>query len=103
LVASGPLWLLAWGYEKLRHREGMGFGDVKMAAMIGAFLGPKLVLMTLILGSLMGAVIGLGFVAFAKKKASTYEMPFGSFLGVAGMIVGLWGPVAAAWHAHIGH
>ncbi|MEP7354174.1 MAG: prepilin peptidase [Acidobacteriota bacterium] len=102
LIASLPLWALAWSYEKIRKREGMGFGDVKMAAMIGAFLGPKLVLMTLILGSVMGSVIGVLAVLFTKKKASTYEMPFGSFLGVAGLIVALWGPVIAVWYDKLG-
>src|SRR5262249_13922669 len=55
-LASGMIWLVGWGYEKIRHREGLGFGDVKMLAMIGAFLGLRFTLLTLISASLLGSV-----------------------------------------------
>jgi len=86
-VAAAFCSLALWGigalYEKIRHREGLGFGDVKMVAMIGAFLGLEGVLMTLVVGSVLGSVVGLGFIIFARKDASTYELPFGTFLGIA--------------------
>jgi len=89
-VSSLVLWLLRLVYEKVRHREGLGLGDVKMVAMIGAFSGLQGVLFTIMLGSILGTVIGLAFIVFARKKASTFELPYGSFLGVAGLIVAFW-------------
>ena len=88
LLCAGALWLVAALYQKLRHREGMGLGDVKMIAMIGAFLGMQTALLTLIVGSLLGAVVGLLYIWLTGKDASTYELPFGSFLGVAALGVG---------------
>jgi leader peptidase (prepilin peptidase)/N-methyltransferase len=89
-LSSLALWLLRVVYEKVRHREGLGLGDVKMVAMIGAFTGLQGVLFTIMLGSVLGTVIGLGFILFARKKASTFELPYGSFLGIAGLIVAFW-------------
>jgi leader peptidase (prepilin peptidase)/N-methyltransferase len=83
--SSLVLWLLRWAYEKVRHREGLGLGDVKMVAMIGAFLGLQGVLFTIMVGSILGSVVGLGFIFIARKEAATYELPFGSFLGIAGL------------------
>ena len=83
-VGSGSIWLVGWLYEKLRHREGLGFGDVKMIAMIGAFVGLRLSLMTLILASIAGSVLGLAYIKLTQKDAATYELPFGSFSGCDG-------------------
>jgi len=102
LIASGAIWLVGFLYEKIRHREGLGFGDVKMIAMIGAFLGLRLALLTLMLASLLGAILGLIYVFATRKDSSTYELPFGSFLGVAALIVGLFGQVIVVWYSHLG-
>jgi leader peptidase (prepilin peptidase)/N-methyltransferase len=99
---GGALWVVGALYEKLRHREGLGFGDVKMVAMIGTFLGVQGALLTLIAGSLLGAVIGLAYVWFTGKDASTYELPFGSFLGVAALAVGFFGEVIFNWYSRLG-
>ena len=88
LICAGALWLVALLYEKVRHREGLGLGDVKMVAMIGAFVGTQAALLTLIAGSLLGAIVGLFYIWFTGKDASTYELPFGTFLGVAALGVG---------------
>jgi leader peptidase (prepilin peptidase)/N-methyltransferase len=93
LAAGGGIWLIGWLYQKARHREGMGFGDVKMIAMIGAFLGFQETLLTLILASVLGSVTGVAYVLITKKDMSTYELPFGSFIGLAGLAVALWGHV----------
>jgi leader peptidase (prepilin peptidase)/N-methyltransferase len=77
-------------YQRIRHREGLGFGDVKMVAMIGAFLGLQGALLTLIVGSLLGAIVGLCYIWFTGKDASTYELPFGTFLGTAALCVGFY-------------
>ncbi len=74
----------------VRKIEGLGFGDIKLMGMVGAFLGVRLALLTIMLGSFMGAVVGLAYIKFAGKD-NQYELPFGSFLGVAAIIAGLRG------------
>lgn len=88
-VLSGLLWLVGWAFEKLRHHEGLGFGDVKMIAMIGAFLGFQGALLSLLIGSLLGSVIGLIYSRMARTDWRTQELPFGSFLGIAALIVSI--------------
>ncbi|MCU1263388.1 MAG: type 4 prepilin peptidase 1, partial [Bryobacterales bacterium] len=81
IIPSGSLWLGGVLFEKMRHKEGLGFGDVKMMAMIGAFLGLKGALLTLIAGSLLGSVVGLTYIAITRKDAGSYQLPLGTFLG----------------------
>lgn len=83
----GSLWTIAYLYRKFRGQEGMGMGDFKMAAMIGAFLGLMPMLFALMIGSVLGAVVGIFYIAVAKEDARTYEVPFGSFLGIAAVAV----------------
>jgi leader peptidase (prepilin peptidase)/N-methyltransferase len=89
-VGSGSIWLVGWLYYKVRHREGLGLGDVKMIAMIGAFQGLRVSLLTLILASVAGSVAGLAYIKLTKKDAATYELPFGSFLGATALFLALW-------------
>ena len=98
---SGVLWLVGTLYQKVRHREGLGFGDVKMVAMIGAFLGIQGALLTLIVGSLLGAVVGLCYIWVTGKDASTYELPFGTFLGAAALGVGFYSEVLVFWYSRL--
>jgi leader peptidase (prepilin peptidase)/N-methyltransferase len=100
--SSGSIWLVGYLYQKWRHRDGLGLGDVKMIAMIGAFLGLKAALLTLIVASLSGALVGLGYIFVTGKDASTYELPFGSFLGFAGLAVAMFGDVVVVWYSHVG-
>jgi leader peptidase (prepilin peptidase)/N-methyltransferase len=86
-VVSAAIWLVGWAYLKLRHREGLGFGDVKMIAMLGAFLGAPYTLLAIMAGSALGAVTGLLYILLTRKNASTYPLPFGSFLGAAALVV----------------
>ena len=97
IVGAGSIWLVGFLYEKIRHREGMGLGDVKMIAMIGAFMGLPVALFTLIVASLAGSIIGLIFIRLTKQDAATYELPFGSFLGAAGLLIALAGKVLPVW------
>ena len=83
------LWFGGWIYFKLRHREGLGLGDVKLIAMVGAFLGLQGALLTLIVGSLAGSVIGYAYIKITHKDAATYELPFGTFLGLAAIAISL--------------
>ena len=98
---AGTLWIVGVIYQKVRHREGLGFGDVKMVAMIGAFLGLQGSLLTLIAGSLLGAIVGLCYIWFTGKDASTYELPFGTFLGAAALGVGFFGEVFLNWYSRV--
>jgi leader peptidase (prepilin peptidase)/N-methyltransferase len=100
--SSGLVWFVGWAYQKVRHREGMGFGDVKMLAMIGAFLGLRGSLGAMIFGSLLGSVLGYGYIYLRKKDPSTYELPFGSFLGIAALGIAVWGEGIAAWYGRLG-
>ena len=79
------LWGGGWIYYKVRHREGLGFGDVKLIAMVGSFLGLRGALATLVLGSFAGSVIGYTYIKLAGKDPDTFELPFGSFLGAAAL------------------
>ncbi len=83
------LWGGGWLYFKIRHKEGLGLGDVKLIAMVGSFLGLRGALFTLVAGSLMGSVIGLAYIKLTGKDAGSYELPFGTFLGVAALAAGL--------------
>ena len=80
-VGAGGLYLLAFLYERLAGREGMGLGDVKMLGMIGAFLGPLGVLLTVLLASLAGSLVGLGLIAVGGGDRKM-RLPFGVFLSL---------------------
>ena len=81
VLGGGSLWLMGELYFRIRHEEGMGFGDVKMLAMIGAFLGWKLMLLTLVLSSFLGSIVGVAMIAFNRGDMK-YALPFGTFLAV---------------------
>ena len=85
------LWGGGWLYQKVRHREGLGLGDVKLIAMVGAFLGMRNALATLIIGSVSGSILGYAYIKLTHKDASTYELPFGTFLGLAALILAFAG------------
>jgi prepilin signal peptidase PulO-like enzyme (type II secretory pathway) len=121
--------LLLWGaatlYKLVRGREGMGMGDVKMMAMVGAFLGLRGTFLTILLGSLLGSVVGVSVVlalylggwrnAVAKRAsrrglgtesslrwaiASQYQLPLGTFLGIGALTLVYLAPsLASHWPA----
>jgi leader peptidase (prepilin peptidase)/N-methyltransferase len=97
LLGGGLLWLSAQLYFRVRKIEGMGLGDVKMMAMVGAFLGWRYAWLTILLGSLLGALIGGAYIALFKK-GRRYELPFGSFLGVGAALAAFWGPDLLNWY-----
>jgi prepilin signal peptidase PulO-like enzyme (type II secretory pathway) len=102
LVCGGFLWAVAELYLRIRKIEGLGFGDIKLMGMVGALLGVKLTLLTIMLGSMMGAVIGMLFIKLTGKD-SRYELPFGSFLGLATIISALWGRQMIGGYTRIVH
>ncbi len=96
-VGSGVLWLVSEAYFRLRGREGMGMGDVKMMLMAGAFLGVKQTLLTILAGSLLGSFLGLAFILI-RRKGSDYELPFGTFLGLAALLAVFFGAPVVDWY-----
>jgi len=97
LAGGGSLLLIAEAYRLVRREEGLGMGDVKMLAMIGAFLGWKLMLLTLVLSSLLGAAVGLVMIA-ARKGDMKYALPFGTFLAVGALVASIAGEAIIAWY-----
>jgi leader peptidase (prepilin peptidase)/N-methyltransferase len=102
IFCAAALWAVGAFYARVRHREGLGLGDVKMVATIGSFLGLQGVLMTLIIGSTLGAVVGLLYVLITRKDAATYELPLGTFLGIAGLLVAVYGELVLGWYSRLG-
>ncbi|MEE2821685.1 MAG: prepilin peptidase [Acidobacteriota bacterium] len=90
LMGAGILWLVGEIYLRVKKVQGIGFGDIKMMAMVGAFLGWQHTWLTIVLGSLFGALIGSFYIYF-QEKGIKYELPFGSFLAVAAIISTLCG------------
>lgn len=97
LVGGGILYAVAVGYEWMTGTEGMGFGDVKLLAMIGAFLGWRAVPLCLLLASLSGSVIGLG-VMLLRGKDRKFPIPFGPFLAAGALIALLFGDAIIDWY-----
>ncbi len=97
LVGGGSLWLVAWLYERMTGREGMGGGDIKLLAMIGAFLGWQGVLLSLFLGSVVGSVIGVG-IMIARGADTRLALPFGPFLAIGALTTLLQGEALIAWY-----
>jgi leader peptidase (prepilin peptidase)/N-methyltransferase len=95
VVGSGYLWLFAWAWKTFLKREGMGGGDIKLAAMFGALLGPVGAFLTITLAAFGGALTGAALMARGRGGMRT-ELPFGAFLAPAAMAVFLWGESLAA-------
>lgn len=125
IVGGGILWVVGAGYFRLRGREGMGWGDVKMLALIGAFIGWQLTLLTLALAAILGSLtgIGLALLLFVRRSARARRrrlswpralararesvgvffawraLPFGVFLGAMAVVSWAWGGSLWAWYA----
>ena len=99
-LGGGVLWLIGEAYYRFSGHEGMGGGDVKMLAMIGAFLGWKLVLITLVLSSVAGSLIGL-FVILIKRGGLKYALPYGTFLALGALTASLAGERIVNWYVSL--
>ena len=96
IVCGGGIFLLvAYGYEKIAGREGLGGGDVKLLAMIGAWLGYQSILIVVIISSFLGAAIGITLMMI-KGKDFKMAIPFGPFLAVAAFLYLFWGDIFRA-------
>jgi leader peptidase (prepilin peptidase)/N-methyltransferase len=97
-VPTFILWFAGWLYQRVRHREGLGLGDVKLIAMVGSFLGLGGALLTLIGGSLGGSIIGYTYIKLRGKDPATYELPFGTFLAAAALALAVAGQKVLEWY-----
>jgi leader peptidase (prepilin peptidase)/N-methyltransferase len=97
LAGGGSLWLVAWLYELLTKKEGMGGGDIKLLAMMGAFFGWKAIPFIIFVSSLTGTVIGVS-VMLAQKKDSKLAIPFGPFLALGSIVYIFFGSRIIHWY-----
>lgn len=97
VVGGGVLYLIADGYYRVRHEEGLGMGDVKMLAMIGAFLGWPLTLLSLMLASFAGTIIGIALIATGRGTMK-YALPFGTFLAIGAAVSASAGQAILDWY-----
>lgn len=97
LIGGGILWLLAWVSPYLFGKEGMGGGDIKLLAMIGAFLGWKPALMTIMVGSFLGSLVGITLITAQVIKREDY-IPFGPFLVCGALVALFFGPSLLDWY-----
>jgi len=97
LLGGGLLWIIAEVWFRLRKVDGMGFGDVKMLAMVGAFLGAPLVMLTFILSTFIGGVIAVVLVV-TRRATMASAIPFGTMLAVAALVASLYGDSIVAWY-----
>lgn len=98
LLGGGLLWLVGSLYQLLRKRQGLGMGDIKMMAMVGAFLGWRLALMTIFLGSALGSIVGIFLILFRGRTLQT-KLAFGTFLGAATLLALFRGLDLLSWYA----
>lgn len=97
LAGGGILYAVAWGYALITGKEGMGGGDIKLLAMIGAFIGWQGVLLTIFLGSAMGTLVGM--IAMLKEKQNMkMRIPFGPFLALGAVISIFFGNELILWY-----
>ena len=108
LAAAGVILLIRWVYWLVRRREGIGLGDAKLMAMLGAWLGLSGALLSFAIGVLLGAVFALALLAVpaARRESDTWllsKLPLGTFLCIGGIISALWGqPIIATYLRWVG-
>jgi leader peptidase (prepilin peptidase)/N-methyltransferase len=96
-AGGGILLAIGEGYHRLRGREGLGMGDVKMLAMIGAFLGWPAMIVTLVIASVAGSLTGVGLLVSGRGGMQA-ELPFGAFLAIAAIVAAVAGDAMIAWY-----
>ena len=84
------LWAVYWLFKLATGKEGMGYGDFKLLAAVGAWLGWKMLPVVILLSSLVGAIVGIGLIVFARHGRNT-PIPFGPYIAAAGLIALFWG------------
>lgn len=94
------LWSLYWAFKLLTGKEGMGYGDFKLLAALGAWLGWQSLPLILILSSCVGAILGISLIVIKRHQQGT-PMPFGPYLAIAGWIALLWGNQITDWYLRL--
>ncbi len=97
LVGAGTLLGISFLYKFLRKREGLGMGDVKLAAAFGAFFGWQAVFVIFLFSSVMGSIVGITYLTFSKQDFKT-AIPFGPFLALGAVIYLFWGESFIHWY-----
>ena len=93
------LWLVYWAFKLLTRKEGMGYGDFKMNAAVGAFLGWKLLPLVILLSSIVGLVFGLAQMLAARGRwDGGFRFHFGPYLAIAGVVALFWGEPVLRWY-----
>lgn len=100
LAGGGSLFLVAWLYHLLTKKEGMGGGDIKLLAMIGAVIGWKGVLFTIFVASAVGTLAGM-LIMLKTRKTMKLAVPFGPFLAIGGITYILFGPQLINWYFNL--
>jgi leader peptidase (prepilin peptidase)/N-methyltransferase len=100
ILGGGLLLSIGWAWERLRHIEAMGGGDVKLMGMVGSFLGWKGALLTIMLGALTGSVIGLSLIVLKRHKMEKL-IPFGPFLAAGALASAFYGPDIVLWYLRL--
>lgn len=101
MCGYGVLWIVYQAFRLLTGKEGMGFGDFKLLAMLGAWAGWQSLPLTILLSSVMGAAVGISLMAF-KGQDREVPIPFGPYLALAGWISLIWGDRIIAWYLGTG-
>jgi leader peptidase (prepilin peptidase)/N-methyltransferase len=101
IVGGGIIYCFRMAYYLIRKEEGMGLGDVKLLAMIGAYLGWQGSLLSLMIGAFAGSIIGIAVIALRGKDIK-YAIPFGPFLSLGALCSLLWGNTILYWYTHLG-
>ncbi|GIU03273.1 type 4 prepilin-like proteins leader peptide-processing enzyme [Shewanella sp. c952] len=91
------LWSVFWAFKLLTGKEGMGYGDFKLLAVFGAWFGWQVLPLVILLSSLVGAIVGIGLIAF-KKLNQGNPIPFGPYIAAAGWIAMIWGESITQWY-----
>jgi leader peptidase (prepilin peptidase)/N-methyltransferase len=97
LLGGAFLYVPAMVYELVRKRQGLGMGDVKMMAMVGAFLGWRMAFLTIFAGSLIGSVVGVFLVLFGGRSFQS-KLAFGTFLGGGAVLALFFGLPVLRWY-----
>ncbi len=100
IAGGGSLFLVAFVYERITGREGMGGGDIKLLAMIGAWLGWRQLYLVVLISSLVGAIVGIAFLLLAGKGFRV-RIPFGPFLSLGAMVCLFFGPELMNWYSQL--
>jgi leader peptidase (prepilin peptidase)/N-methyltransferase len=98
LIGGGGLFIIGWLGERVFRKEAMGGGDIKLAAMLGAFLGPVNIVLTIFLSAILGSIIALAAMVIFKKSRNDRQISFGPFLSAAGIIVMFYGKELIYWY-----